>query len=59
MVPQSSAGFYLERLTKEHNFATIVNYHEWHDHQPGWTKQQHYSHRRPLYYMVNLVPWLA
>ena len=19
--------------------------HEWHDHQPGWTKQQHYNHR--------------
>ena len=22
--------------------------HEWYDQQPGWTKQQHYSHSRPL-----------
>ena len=46
MVPQSSLGFYLEWLTKEGNLATVN--HEWHDHQPGWTKQQHYSHRWPL-----------
>ena len=46
MIPQSSEGFHLERITKEENLAA-VNY-EWHDHQPGWTKQQHYSYRRPL-----------
>jgi len=32
--------------------------HEWNDHQPGWTKQQHYSHRWPLTWSTWCHGWL-
>ena len=49
MVLQSSQGFYLERVTKEDNLAAAVIMNGMTISLIIWRKQQHYSHRRPLF----------
>ena len=47
MVPQSSLAFFFGTARQRRQSCCCCN-HEWHDHQPGWTKQQHNSHGQPL-----------
>ena len=56
MVPQSSLGFYLERLTKEDNLAAVVITNGMTISLVG-KKQQHYSHRRPLTWSIWCHSW--
>ena len=57
MVPQSSLGFHLEWLTKEDNLAAVVFMNGMTISLHGWTKQQHYSHRRPLTWSTWCHSW--